>query len=258
MSFAAPGPTAAVLMIGDELLSGRTQDANLRAIAQFLAPMGVELMEARVVRDVHERIVVAVRTLAAAHSYLFTTGGIGPTHDDITADAVAVAFGAPIDVRDDARAILVEWYRPRELEVTPARLRMARIPDGASLIANPVSGAPGFQLANVFVLAGVPAVMRGMLQDVAHRIQGGAALVSRTVRATGAREGDVADGLGAIAKAHPEVSVGSYPWWLGPEGGFGVNFVVRGRDAAAVEAVAAEVAALARPLCAGVEIEPAA
>src|SRR5690606_16701790 len=164
---------AAVLLIGDELLSGRTQDVNLQAIAKFLAPLGVQVAEARIVSDEIAHIVSAVNDLRAKYDYVFTTGGIGPTHDDKTADAIAAAFGVNIDVRDDARAILEAHYKgPSNLN--DARLRMARIPDGATLIANPVSRAPGFQLGNVFVLAGVPSIMRGMLQDIAHRIEGGA------------------------------------------------------------------------------------
>ena len=168
--------TAAVLLIGDEILSGRTQDTNLRTIAQFLAPLGVEVREARVVPDVHETIVATLNDLRARHNYVFTTGGIGPTHDDITADAVAAAFGQHIDVREDALKILRPYYEARGQEINDGRIRMARIPDGASLIHNPVSAAPGFQMGNVFVMAGVPSVMRGMLLDVAHRIEGGAVI----------------------------------------------------------------------------------
>ncbi len=184
--------TAAVLVIGDEILSGRTQDTNIRTIAEFLAPLGVQLGEARVVPDEEAEIVLALNALRARHKYVFTTGGIGPTHDDITADSVAAAFGVSIDVRDDARALLADWYDRQGTEFTEARMRMARIPDGAALIANPVSVAPGFQIGNVFVLAGIPAVVRGMLQDIVHRIEGGAIVESRTVSATGAREADLA------------------------------------------------------------------
>ncbi|RYZ13749.1 MAG: competence/damage-inducible protein A, partial [Alphaproteobacteria bacterium] len=158
--------TAAVILIGDEILSGRTQDSNLKTIAEFLNPLGVEVREARVIPDVHETIVDTVRTLSARHDYVFTTGGIGPTHDDITADAVAAAFGRTIGVRADAMAILKPWYEARGQEINEGRMRMARIPDGAELIHNPVSAAPGFMLGNVFVMAGIPSVTRGMLQDV--------------------------------------------------------------------------------------------
>ncbi len=163
---------AAVLLIGDELLSGRTQDINLQAVAKFLGPLGVQLAEARVVADAPGEIAEAVNALRAKYDYVFTTGGIGPTHDDKTADAMALAFGVPIDVRDDARAILEAHYKGRS-SLNESRLRMARIPDTASLIANPVSKAPGFQIGNVFVMAGVPSIMRGMLQDISHRIEGG-------------------------------------------------------------------------------------
>ena len=176
--------TAAVILIGDELLSGRTQDSNLKTIAEFLNPLGVEVREARVIPDVHEIIVATVQHMRKAYDYVFTTGGIGPTHDDITADAVAAAFGRTIDVRADAVAILKPWYEARGQEINEGRMRMARIPAGAELIRNPVSAAPGFMLGNVFVLAGIPSVMRGMLEDVGHRIEGGAVVHSHTVRAT--------------------------------------------------------------------------
>lgn len=227
---------AAVLLIGDELLSGRTQDINLQAIAKFLAPLGVQLAEARVVADVPDQISEAVNALRAKYDYVFTTGGIGPTHDDKTADAVAAAFGVGIDVREDARAILEAHYKGRTT-LNESRLRMARIPDGASLIANPVSKAPGFQLGNVFVMAGVPSIVRGMLDDISHRIEGGAIVRSRTIRAKGVPEGDIADGLGALeAATDGVVGFGSYPWFT-PEG-FGVHLVARSADPAALEKAA--------------------
>jgi molybdenum cofactor synthesis domain-containing protein len=227
---------AAVLLIGDELLSGRTQDINLQAIAKFLAPLGVQLAEARVVADVPDQISEAVNALRAKYDYVFTTGGIGPTHDDKTADAVAAAFGVGIDVREDARAILEAHYKGRTT-LNESRLRMARIPDGASLIANPVSKAPGFQLGNVFVMAGVPSIVRGMLDDIGHRIEGGAIVRSRTIRAKGVPEGDIADGLGALeAATDGVVGFGSYPWFT-PEG-FGVHLVARSADLAALEKAA--------------------
>lgn len=227
---------AAVLLIGDELLSGRTQDINLQTIAKFLAPLGVQLAEARVVADVPDQISEAVNALRAKYDYVFTTGGIGPTHDDKTADAVAAAFGVGIDVREDARAILEAHYKGRTT-LNESRLRMARIPDGASLIANPVSKAPGFQLGNVFVMAGVPSIVRGMLEDISHRIEGGAIVRSRTIRARGVPEGDIADGLGALeAATGGAVGFGSYPWFT-PEG-FGVHLVARSADPAALEKAA--------------------
>ncbi|HYD88538.1 MAG TPA: molybdopterin-binding protein [Vitreimonas sp.] len=222
---------AAVLLIGDELLSGRTQDVNLQAIAKFLAPLGVEVAEARVVPDVPDEIVAAVNALRTKYDYVFTTGGIGPTHDDKTADAMAAAFGVSIDVRDDARAILEAHYKGVQ-HLNEARLRMARIPTGATLIANPVSKAPGFQIGNVFVLAGVPSIMRGMLQDVAHRIEGGAVVRSVTVRGRGVKEGDIAAGLAELEAAAPGVSFGSYPWFTLE--GFGLHLVARTADAAAL------------------------
>lgn len=237
--------TAAVLLIGDELLSGRTQDVNLQTIAKFLAPLGVQVGEARVVPDIPVRMIAAINELRAAYDYVFTTGGIGPTHDDKTADAVAAAFGVAIGVREDARAILEAHYKTTDLN--EARLRMARIPDGASLIANPVSRAPGFQIGNVFVLAGVPSIMRGMLEDVGHRISGGAVVRAITIRGRGVREGEIAAGLEALEEAAGgAVMFGSYPWFSPPES-FGVHLVARSADAAllakAGEALKALVAA---------------
>lgn len=244
---------AGVLLIGDELLSGRTQDVNLQTIAKFLAPLGVQVAEARVVADIPEDIVVAVNELRAKYAYVFTTGGIGPTHDDKTADAMAAAFGVGIGVREDARAILEAHYKgPSHLN--ESRLRMARIPEGASLIANPVSRAPGFQIGNVFVMAGVPSIMRGMLQDIAHRLEGGAVVRARTVRGRGVREGDIAKGLEALeqgAQGAPGVSFGSYPWFT-PEG-FGLHVVARSADAAALAKAGEDLKALIRAC--GVEPE---
>jgi molybdenum cofactor synthesis domain-containing protein len=232
---------AAVLLIGDELLSGRTQDVNLQTIAKFLAPLGVQLAEARVVPDVPEEMIAAVNALRVKYDYVFTTGGIGPTHDDKTADAMAAAFGVNIGVREDARAILEAHYKGRD-NLNEARLRMARIPDGAILIANPVSRAPGFQIGNVFVMAGVPSIMRGMLQDVAGRIEGGAVVRSVTVRGKGVREGDIATGLAQLEADAPGVSFGSYPWFA-PEG-YGVHLVARTSDADALAKAEADLKAL--------------
>lgn len=227
--------TAAVLLIGDELLSGRTRDINLQNIAKFLAPIGIQVAESRTVPDIQEKIVEAVNALRAGYDYVFTTGGIGPTHDDITADAIAAAFGASIDVRDDALAIIQKRYEQTGVELTPARLRMARIPDGASLVKNPVSGAPGFQMDNVFVMAGVPSISLAMLEDIGPRLEGGAVVLSRHIKITGMREGDVAGDLGAVDEKHPDVNIGSYPWYGGPTDS-GVNLVVRGTDEDAVDA----------------------
>ncbi|MEL6688548.1 MAG: molybdopterin-binding protein, partial [Pseudomonadota bacterium] len=200
---------AGVLLIGDELLSGRTQDTNLAKIAKFLGPLGVTVGEARILPDDKETIVQAVRVFSDQFDYVFTTGGIGPTHDDITADCIAEAFEIGISERADAIEALRERYSLEELN--EARRRMARIPDGASLIANPVSQAPGFQTRNVFTLAGVPQIMRGMLADIGHRIEGGAQTYQISITCEGIGEGDAAKGLADIEAAFPGVSVGSYP-----------------------------------------------
>ncbi len=263
--------TAAVLVIGDEILSGRTQDTNIRSIAQFLGPYGVELREVRIVADVQDDIIAALNALRARWTYVFTTGGIGPTHDDITADAVAAAFGVSIGVRDDALAILKSHYAIRMAEAAAAgkptdsfsinesRLRMARIPDGASLILNPVSGAPGFQTGNVFTMAGVPSIMRGMLEDIGPRLKTGRRVLACTIRGSGLREGDIASPLGAIAKAHPDVSIGSYPWIIPAPGGrtdYGVNLVVRGRETTAIQAAVDAVSEIVTALNIQPEISP--
>ncbi|OGN42242.1 MAG: molybdopterin-binding protein [Caulobacterales bacterium RIFCSPHIGHO2_01_FULL_70_19] len=226
-------PTAAVLIIGDEILSGRTQDTNLNTLARFLGALGIELLEARTVGDRREQIVGALNALRAGHDYVFTTGGIGPTHDDITADAVAAAFGVGIAEHPEALAILERRYGA---EFNAARRRMARIPAGGTLIANPVTDAPGFHIGNVFVMAGVPKIMTAMLEDVAPRLRTGAVVHARTVRVTGVGEGSVADILGAAARANRTISYGSYPFGHGSAGEIGTNLVVRGRDEAAVEA----------------------
>src|SRR3989344_3985157 len=202
-------PTAAVLIIGDEILSGRTQDTNLNTLARFLGALGIELLEARTVGDRREQIVGALNALRAGHDYVFTTGGIGPTHDDITADAVAAAFGVGIAEHPEALAILERRYGA---EFNAARRRMARIPAGGKLIANPVTDAPGFHIGNVFVMAGVPKIMTAMLEDVAPRLRTGAVVHARTVRVTGVGEGSVADILGAAARANRTISSGSYPF----------------------------------------------
>jgi molybdenum cofactor synthesis domain-containing protein len=233
---------AAILVIGDEILSGRTQDANVQTIARALGPLGIAVREVRVVADDQGAIVAAVNALRAAYAYVFTTGGIGPTHDDITADAIAAAFGVAIGERADALAILLARYADADL--TPARRRMARIPDGASLIANPVSGAPGFQIGNVFVMAGVPMIMRGMLADVLPQLEGGTPVVSVSVRGPGLREGDFAAALGDLAAASPDLDFGSYPWF-GPDG-YGAALVVRGTDRAAVASAGDALEDLAR------------
>ena len=224
-------PTAAALVIGDEILSGRTQDINLAYIAKFLSALGVDLCEARIVGDLEAEIVSALNALRARYTYVFTTGGIGPTHDDITADAVAKAFGVRIDYRPDVLALLGARYKPGEFN--EMRKRMARIPDGAALIKNSVSAAPGFQLGNVFVMAGVPTIMRAMLEDVAPRLTRGAVVLVNCVSAR-IQEGRIAAPLARIQAEHPSVAIGSYPFY--GEDGSGVQLVVRGRDAGEVEA----------------------
>lgn len=218
--------TAAILVIGDEILSGRTKDKNIGYIAEYLTNIGIELREVRVVSDVTEDIVAALNALRARFSYVFTTGGIGPTHDDITADAVAQAFGVTIDHDPRAVAMLSERFPADQLN--EARLRMARIPAGADLIANPVSKAPGFNIGNVYVMAGVPSIMQAMLDEVAPTLRTGVKVLSDTVRA-GLREGDIGTALAAVAKAHPDVSIGSYPFFS--ETGPDTNVVVRSRSA---------------------------
>ena len=235
--------TAAVLVIGDEILSGRTQDTNTRDIARAFGARGVDLSEVRVVPDVHEEIVAALDALRHRYDYVVTTGGIGPTHDDITADAVAAAFGVPL--HEDAE-IVAELERRMGEPPNAARRRMARIPEGGEKVRNPVSGPPGFRIGNVFVLAGVPSIMRGMLEDVLPRLEGGAVTVSRTLRVTGTGEGNLAAPLEAVARAHRAMSLGSYPFQI-EGGGYGANLVVRGRDPAEVEQALGELeAALAQ------------
>ena len=236
--------TAGVVLIGDEVLSGRTADRNLQQIAQFLAPLGIEVIECRTVSDIEDEIVEAVNTLRKKANYVFTTGGIGPTHDDITADAIARAFGVGIDVREDALAVIEEWYAKTGTPLTESRKRMARIPDGASMIANPVTGAPGFQTGNVFTLAGVPKIARGMLEDIAHRLEGGAVTRSRSVRGDSMREGEIAETLGELQERYPQTSIGSYPYFLEMDRGQirrGTHLVVRSTDDAALDAVIAEI-----------------
>ncbi|MFK7881006.1 competence/damage-inducible protein A [Roseobacter sp.] len=224
-----PNPTAAMLVIGDEILSGRTRDANMFHLAGQLTKAGIDLREVRVVSDDREAIVGAVRSLCTVHDHVFTSGGIGPTHDDITADCIAAAFGKAIDVREDAREILERHYQKTGIEMNAARLRMARIPDDAHLIENPVSSAPGFTLENVHVMAGVPSVFQAMVESLLPTLIGGAPLVSETLRIERG-EGDIAGPLGTLAAEYPTLSMGSYPFQL-KSGKYGSNVVVRGSDA---------------------------
>jgi molybdenum cofactor synthesis domain-containing protein len=219
--------TAALIVIGDEILSGRTQDRNVAQIATWLNDQGVRLAEVRVIPDEMRRIGEAVNALRAAHDYLFTTGGIGPTHDDITVDAIAAAFAVPVIVDPQARAILENYYRDRPGGLTEARLRMARVPEGAELIPNPSSGAPGVKMANVYILAGVPDIAASMLEALTGKLKGGRPMVSVTVGAR-APESDVADLLRETEAAHPGVAIGSYPFFR--DGRYGANFVIRSED----------------------------
>src|SRR5918999_689899 len=222
--------TAGILVIGDEILSGRTKDKNIGFIAEYLTTLGIDLKEVRVVADEEPAIIEAVNALRSRYDYVFTTGGIGPTHDDITADSVAKAFAVPIDYDPEVVEMLRARFAERGTEMNESRMRMARIPKGAALVKNKISTAPGFWLDNVIVMAGVPAIMQGMLDEVAPKLKTGVKMLSETVCAN-AREGDIGSELGEIAKANPEVAIGSYPYFddkLGPN----TNIVVRGRDQA--------------------------
>ena len=231
-------PTAAVLVIGDEILSGRTQDTNLNYIARFLGTFGIDLGEARTVRDIEAEIVAAVNALRARYTYVFTTGGIGPTHDDITADAIAKAFGVEIGYHPEALAMLEARYKPGEFN--DMRKRMARVRAGAELIRNRVSTAPGFRIGNVFVMAGVPMIMQAMLEDVAPRLARGRIVHSETIAAR-IPEGRIAAALARIQSGHSSLTIGSYPFY--GETGACVQLVVRGRDRSEVDAAAREIEA---------------
>ena len=237
-------PSAGVLIIGDEILSGRTQDVNLSAIARFLAPLGIEVAEARVIPDVESEIVAAVNALRKCYTYVFTTGGIGPTHDDITADAIGAAFELPVEHNEAAISILAARYQPGEFN--EKRRRMARMPRGAELIRNSISAAPGFQIENVFVMAGVPRIMAAMLEEIRARLQQGVPMSSRNLR-TPLPEGRIAAPLEAIQKAHPLLRIGSYPFYSSEStaGGAGTVLVVRGRDRRELDAAVAEIIEMA-------------
>ncbi len=234
-------PSAAMLVIGDEILSGRTRDSNMNHLAKELTAHGIDLREARVIPDVREVIISTVQALSAAYDHVFTSGGIGPTHDDITAEAVAAAFDTPIGVRDDARAILQAHYDRSGREMNEARLRMARIPDGATLIDNPVSAAPGFTLKNVHVMAGVPSVFEAMVASIVPTLTGGAPVMSQTL-CIQRGEGDIAGPLTKLAESYPDLSIGSYPFIR--DGAYGSNIVVRGTDGAQIDAVITALAAM--------------
>ena len=238
-------PTAAVLLIGDEILSGRTKDKNLGFIADYLVNLGIDLKEARCVADDEGDIVAALNALRARYTYVFTTGGIGPTHDDITADAVAKAFQVPIGHHPRALEILLNYFKEIGREPNEARLRMARTPEGATLIENAVSKAPGFRIGNVFVMAGVPKIMQAMMEAVGPTLNRGVPMQSRTVALQGG-EGDVAQPLGEIQARYADVFIGSYPFE--GVGGFATNLVIRSRVPASLEKAEAEVRALAETM----------
>jgi molybdenum cofactor synthesis domain-containing protein len=251
MTTPAPGQagivTAGLLVIGDEILSGRTKDKNIGYIAEYLTTIGIELREVRVVPDVEEEIIAALNALRQRYTYLFTTGGIGPTHDDITADCVAKAFGVSIDYDPRVVAIMKERFDAMGTQMNEARMRMTRIPAGAELVLNKVSAAPGFWIGNVIVMAGVPSIMQAMLDYVAPKLATGAKMLSETVRAD-TREGDIGTELGAVAKQHPDVMIGSYPFM--DDRGPNTNIVVRARDAeklAAAKGAVEEMLARVRP-----------
>lgn len=224
--------TAALVVIGDEILSGRTDDKNIALVAKWLNTQGIRLAEVRVVPDEEKAIIVAVNSLRVDYDYVFTTGGIGPTHDDITVDSIAAAFGVPVVIHPEARRILEEHYKDNPAGLTEARLRMARVPSGAELIPNPSSGAPGVKINNVYILAGVPAITKAMLAALDGKLEGGRPMVSETIRAHAA-ESEVADLLREVQDENPAVSIGSYPFYR--EGLFGADFVIRSEDEAAVK-----------------------
>jgi molybdopterin-biosynthesis enzyme MoeA-like protein len=230
--------TAALIVIGDEILSGRTHDKNIAQVAAWLGVQGIRLAEVRVVADVTAAIVEAVNTLRVRNDYLFTTGGIGPTHDDITVDAIAEALGVPVIVHPEARAILEVYYETRG-GLNDARLRMARVPQGAKLIPNRFTGAPGIQFENLFIMAGVPQITAGMLDALTGTLEGGAPLLTATVGCWVA-ESEVADLLRQTEKSHATCQIGSYPFWR--EGRTGANFVIRSIDADELDACATSLA----------------
>lgn len=238
-----PAVTACVLIIGNEVLSGQTRDANLAFLGERLNALGVRLREARVIPDDEAVIVATVNEVRRAFDYVFTTGGIGPTHDDITAAALAKAFGVPLIRNPEARRILEAFYSPGQLNA--ARLRMAETPEGAELIENPISAAPGFRMENVFVMAGIPEVMRAMFGSIGHKLSGGTPLLSRAIVAE-LQEGKLAEGLAAIQAAYPDVEIGSYPFHRG--GRFGARLVLRSTEAERLAGAGREVEALVRSL----------
>ena len=237
----AQAPTACVLIIGNEILSGRTQDTNLNYIAKGLAERGVRLKEARVIPDVADTIVATVNEVRARYDYVFTTGGIGPTHDDITAECIARAFGVKLVLNAEIRDMMLKRYAPGQLN--EARLRMAHTPEGAALVPNPIQGPPGFRMENVIVMAGVPRIAQGMFDAIKHELNGGPPILSRTVFCNLA-EGVVAKGLGEIQARFPELDIGSYPTF--GQGGPATNLVSRGVDPDRLARATAEIVKLVR------------
>jgi molybdenum cofactor synthesis domain-containing protein len=236
--------SACLIIIGNEILSGRTQDKNLSWIAKELNETGIRLTEARVIPDIEDTIIETVNLCRKNHAYVFTTGGIGPTHDDITSAAIAKAFGVPLEKNNDAVAILERHYD--KLKLNEARLKMAHMPRGAALILNPVSAAPGFRMENVYVMAGVPEIMQAMFGQVKHELRGGAKMLSKTISAY-ITEGNIAAGLSAIQDRYPDVEIGSYPFVR--QNQLGTSLVARSTDAKRIEAASAEIKALLLGLC---------
>jgi molybdenum cofactor synthesis domain-containing protein len=234
--------TAAVLVIGDEILSGRTKDKNIGYIAEYLTGLGIDLKEVRVVPDEEPEIVAALNALRARYTYVFTTGGIGPTHDDITADCVAKAFGVPLEYHPEALEIMRARIALAGGVMNEARMRMTRVPLGGELVRNKISGAPGFWIGNVIVMAGIPSVMQVMLDDVTPRLKTGARMLSESIRAD-CREGDIGTELGALAKEHPDVTIGSYPF-MDEKNSANTHVVIRSRDAQKLAAAKAAVEAM--------------
>jgi len=241
-------PTACLIIIGNEVLSGRTRDANLQFLATRLGELGIPMREARVIPDVPETIIATVNEVRARHAHVFTTGGIGPTHDDITSECVARAFGVPWEVHEETRALMAADYARRDppVEFNAARMRMATLPRGAVPIRCDETSAPGFTIGNVHVMAGVPRIMRSMFEALAPGLERGTPVVSRTVHAHGVYEGNIADGLSAIQARFPALDLGSYPYYRKDGLGGGVALVAKGTDAAAVEEAGREMAALLR------------
>ncbi len=239
-----PNPTACLLVIGNEVLSGRTQDANIKVVATGLSERGIPLREVRIIPDVAETIINTVNECRAKFDHVFTTGGIGPTHDDITSECVAAAFGVPWEPHPEAWARMERHYKPGEFNA--ARQRMATMPGGATLIDNPISIAPGFTIGNVHVMAGVPRIMQAMFANLLPTLEGGAPIASRAVHAVGLLEGSVAAGLEAIQKRYPDLDLGSYPFYRAT--GNGVALVAKGTDPAQAEACIDEVTALIREM----------